>query len=175
MILILILGIVLLSCENKKEEKPQQNIVELPEEKGEIKNGRYGNIKVGYVTKPENWYRFHDKNSSENAVQLSLTPMDIVTLDIVSTNNEATAEQLRDDTYQGHIDELGTPKESLIKSDGEINGFKSKQLIIKIPDGRELTMNLIDYEGKVYYISLEGMPDKKSELEKVVNTWKPNE
>ena len=36
-------------------------------------------------------------------------------------------------------------------------------------------MNLIDYEGKVYYIALEGMPDKKSELEKVVNTWKPNE
>ena len=153
--------------EKKKEESTNNENTVAMEQKMEE---RYGSSLVGYVTKPEDWKYFYDKNASQNAKQISLTPFDIITLDIVSTGDQETAEQLRDRSYEGYITEMGVPEENISKEDIEVNGFKGKGFTIKVLDGRELIVYLIDYDTNVYYISQEGMPDKREELKKVVNT-----
>ncbi|BBM36900.1 hypothetical protein [Pseudoleptotrichia goodfellowii] len=169
-ILLLILSIIVLSCNNKKEETIKKE--EITENTYQTK--RYGSFLVGFVDMPNDWFEFEDPDAMENAVQLAVTPYDIITLNIYSVNNQRTAEEWRKILYKKYINQ-GISNDNITQKDVKINGYNAKQIAIKIPDGRELTMNLIDYEGKVYYIALEGMPDKKSELEKVVNTWKPNE
>ncbi len=168
--LILIILSFSFSCGNSKEQEQTTKENKITE----VKEERYGSELVGYVTKPEEWKYFYDKDASPNAKQLSLTPFDIVTLDIVSSNNQATAEELRDRSYEGYINERGVPKENIIKKDIVVNNFKGKGFTIKIPDGREITINLIDYNGNVYFISQEGIPEKSQELSKVVNTWQPD-
>lgn len=170
-LLTIFLTILLISCGTKQQEekKPQkENTVK------ENKEERYGSELVGYVTKPEEWKYFNDANASPNAKQISLTPFDIVTLDILSTDNQVTAEELRDRSYEGYINERGVPKENITKKEVTVNNFKGKGLTIKIPDGREIIINLIDHNGNVYFISQEGMPEKREELSKVVNTWRPD-
>ena len=170
-LLLISLTTLLISCENKQQEEKkvqEENIVK------ENKEERYGSDLVGYVTKPGEWKYFNDVNASPNAKQISLTPFDIVTLDIVSTGNQSTAEELRDRSYEGYVNERGVPKENITKKDVVVNNFKGKGLTIKIPDGREIIINLIDYNGNVYFISQEGMSEKSQELSKVVNTWRPN-
>ena len=175
LVLVLITGIFLLSCGNK-QSKDTSNISS-EQVKNNIKSNqdeRYGSDLVGYVTKPEEWKYFNDENASQNAKQLSITPFDIVTLDILSTDNQATAEELRDKSYESYITERGIPKENITKEDVTVNNFKGKGFTIKIPDGREVKVNLIDYNGNIYFISQEGMPEKSEELKKVINTWRPD-
>ena len=58
-----------------------------------VRGTRYGSDTVGYVTKPENWLEFTDPNSSPTAVQLSIDPVNIVTLDIISKDGKANSEK----------------------------------------------------------------------------------
>lgn len=174
-VLILIAGTFLLSCGNKQSKDTSGNSSEQVKNIEKTTNEeRYGSDLVGYVTKPEDWKYFNDENASPNAKQLSVTPFDIVTLDILSTDNQATAEELRDRSYESYITERGIPKENITKEDVTVNNFKGKGFTIKIPDGREVKVNLIDYNGNVYFVSQEGMPEKSEELKKVVNTWRPD-
>lgn len=174
-VIILIAGAFLLSCGNKHSKDTSSNSSEKVERSEKtIKEERYGSDLVGYVTKPEDWKYFNDENASPNAKQLSVTPFDIVTLDILSTDNQATAEELRDRSYESYITERGVPKENITKEDITVGNFKGKGFTIKIPDGREVKVNLIDYNGNVYFVSQEGMPEKSEELKKVVNTWRPD-
>ena len=168
--LILIILSFSFSCGNSKEQEQTTKKNKITE----VKEGRYGSELVGYVTKPEEWKYFYDKDASPNAKQLSLTPFDIVTLDIVSSNNQATAEELRDRSYEGYINERGVPKENIIKKDIVVNNFKGKGFTIKIPDGRILIVNYIENDGNIYHISQEGLPKYQEELKKIVDTWLPD-
>lgn len=62
-----------------------------------------------------------------------------------------------------------------IWKDVEINGYKGKQVTVKIPDGRIFIVNYIENNGNIYHISQEGLPEYQEELKKVVDTWLPNE
>ena len=42
--------------------------------------------------------------------------------------------------------------------DSEIGNYKGKQVTVKVPDGRILIVNYIEYNNNVYYISQEGLP-----------------
>ena len=172
---ILFLGLYLLSCGNKtKSEENKQE-----EKKGTVENTEksteniYGSNLVGYVTKPNDWMEFEDPDSSVNAVQLSIDPVNIITLDIVGVNGNLTVEKAVLLIKKRYLN-FGISLENISEKNIEINGYKGKQVTIKIPDGRVLIVNYIEDNGNIYHISQEGLPKDQNELTKVVNTWRPD-
>ena len=139
-----------------------------------VQGTRYGSDTVGYVTKPENWLEFTDPNSSPTAVQLSIDPVNIVTLDIISKDGKANSEKAAYVLMQKYLNE-GIPKENITLDPVDINGYQGTSLTIKYNDGTIMIINCIDYEGKVYFISMEGLQNRQTlmEMAKVIETWKP--
>ena len=139
-----------------------------------VQGTRYGSDTVGYVTKPENWLEFTDPNSSPTAVQLSIDPVNIVTLDIISKDGKANSEKAAYVLMQKYLNE-GIPKENITLDPVDINGYQGTSLTIKYKDGTIMIVNCIDYDGKVYFISMEGLQNRQilMEMAKVIETWKP--
>ena len=135
---------------------------------------RYGSDTVGYVTKPENWLEFTDPNSSPTAVQLSIDPVNIVTLDLLSKDGKANSEKASYVLMQKYLNE-GIPKENITLDPVDVNGYQGTSLTIKYKDGTIMIVNCIDYDGKVYFISMEGLQNRQTlmEMAKVIETWKP--
>ena len=139
-----------------------------------VQGTRYGSDTVGYVTKPENWLEFTDPNSSPTAVQLSIDPVNIVTLDIISKDGKANSEKAAYVLMQKYLNE-GIPKENITLDPVDVNGYQGTSLTIKYKDGTIMIVNCIDYNGKVYFISMEGLQNRQTlmEMAKVIETWKP--
>ena len=139
-----------------------------------VQGTRYGSDTVGYVTKPENWLEFTDPNSSPTAVQLSIDPVNIVTLDIISKDGKANSEKAAYVLMQKYLNE-GIPKENITLDPVDINGYQGTSLTIKYNDGTIMIVKCIDHEGKVYFISMEGLQNRQTlmEMAKVIETWKP--
>ena len=139
-----------------------------------VQGTRYGSDTVGYVTKPENWLEFTDPNSSPTAVQLSIDSVNIVTLDILSKDAKANSEKAAYVLMQKYLNE-GIPKENITLDPVDINGYQGTSLTIKYNDGTIMIVNCIDHEGKVYFISMEGLQNRQTlmEMAKVIETWKP--
>ena len=139
-----------------------------------VQGTRYGSDTVGYVTKPENWLEFTDPNSSPTAVQLSIDPVNIVTLDIISKDGKANSEKAAYVLMQKYLNE-GIPKENITLDPVDVNGYQGTSLTIKYKDGTIMIVNCIDYDGKVYFISMEGLQNRQTlmEMAKVIETWKP--
>lgn len=139
-----------------------------------VQGTRYGSDTVGYVTKPENWLEFTDPNSSPTAVQLSIDPVNIVTLDIISKDGKANSEKTAYVLMQKYLNE-GIPKENITLDPVDVNGYQGTSLTIKYKDGTIMIVNCIDYDGKVYFISMEGLQNRQTlmEMAKVIETWKP--
>ena len=139
-----------------------------------VQGTRYGSDTVGYVTKPENWLEFTDPNSSPTAVQLSIDPVNIVTLDIISKDGKANSEKAAYVLMQKYLNE-GIPKENITLDPVDINGYQGTSLTIKYNDGTIMIINCSDHEGKVYFISMEGLQNRQTlmEMAKVIETWKP--
>ena len=139
-----------------------------------VQGTRYGSDTVGYVTKPENWLEFTDPNSSPTAVQLSIDPVNIVTLDIISKDGKANSEKAAYVLMQKYLNE-GIPKENITLDPVDINGYQGTSLTIKYNDGTIMIVNCIDHEGKVYFISMEGLQNRQTlmEMANVIETWKP--
>lgn len=114
---------------------------------------------------------FEDSNASQNAKQLTPDSVNIVTLDVVAVDGSSTAEQAAAVTQERYVNS-GIKDVSL--KDSEIGNYKGKQVTVKVPDGRILIVNYIEYNNNVYYISQEGLPKYQNELTKVVNTWRPD-
>ena len=163
---------VLISCGNEKNK----NISET-ETKNKIETGRnlrYGSGKVGYITKTEKWLEFVDPDASINAVQIAIDPVNIITLDIVGVNGNSTVDRAVSRTKERYLN-FGISSEDIVEKDVKINGYKGKQVTVKIPDGRIFIVNYIENNGNIYHISQEGLPEYQEELKKVVYTWLPNE
>ena len=163
---------VLISCGNEKNK----NISET-ETKNKIETGRnlrYGSGKVGYITKTEKWLEFVDPDASINAVQIAIDPVNIITLDIVGVNGNSTVDRAVSRTKERYLN-FGISSEDIVEKDVKINGYKGKQVTVKIPDGRIFIVNYIENNGNIYHISQEGLPEYQEELKKVVDTWLPNE
>ena len=139
-----------------------------------VQGTRYGSDTVGYVTKPENWLEFTDPNSSPTAVQLSIDSANIVTLDILSKDAKANSEKAAYVLMQKYLNE-GIPKENITLDPVDVNGYQGTSLTIKYKDGTIMIVNCIDYDGKVYFISMEGLQNRQTlmEMAKVIETWKP--
>ena len=139
-----------------------------------VQGTRYGSDTVGYVTKPENWLEFTDPNSSPTAVQLSIDPVNIVTLDIISKDGKVNSEKAAYVLMQKYLNE-GIPKENITLDPVDVNGYQGTSLTIKYKDGTIMIVNCIDYDGKVYFISMEGLQNRQTlmEMAKVIETWKP--
>lgn len=139
-----------------------------------VQGTRYGSDTVGYVTKPGNWLEFTDPNSSPTAVQLSIDPVNIVTLDIISKDGKANSEKAAYVLMQKYLNE-GIPKENITLDPVDVNGYQGTSLTIKYKDGTIMIVNCIDYDGKVYFISMEGLQNRQTlmEMAKVIETWKP--
>ena len=139
-----------------------------------VQGTRYGSDTVGYVTKPENWLEFTDPNSSPTAVQFSIDPVNIVTLDIISKDGKANSEKAAYVLMQKYLNE-GIPKENITLDPVDVNGYQGTSLTIKYKDGTIMIVNCIDYDGKVYFISMEGLQNRQTlmEMAKVIETWKP--
>jgi len=69
----------------------------------------------------------------------------------------------------------GIPKENITLDPVDINGYQGTSLTIKYNDGTIMIVNCIDHEGKVYFISMEGLQNRQTlmEMAKVIETWKP--
>lgn len=80
---------------------------------------------MGYVTKPNDWMEFEDPDSSVNAVQLSIDPVNIITLDIVGVNGNSTVEKAVLLTKKRYLN-LGISLENISEKNIEINGYKGK-------------------------------------------------
>lgn len=144
------------------------------ETKNTVQGMRYRSDTVSYVTKPENWLEFTDPNSSPTAVQLSIDPVNIVTLDLLSKDEKANSEKAAYVLMQKYLNE-GIPKENITLDPVDINGYQGTSLTIKYNDGTIMIVNCIDHEGKVYFISMEGLQNRQTliEMAKVIETWKP--
>ena len=157
-----------------KQESNSGNIETKDKAENTVQGTRYGSDTVGYVTKPENWLEFTDPNSSPTAVQLSIDPVNIVTLDIISKDGKANSEKAAYVLMQKYLNE-GIPKENITLDPVDINGYQGTSLTIKYKDGTIMIVNCIDYDGKVYFISMEGLQNRQTlmEMAKVIETWKP--
>ncbi|WP_299571688.1 hypothetical protein [uncultured Leptotrichia sp.] len=129
-----------------------------------------------YVKKTENKLPLiqTDPNSSPTAVQLSIDPVNIVTLDLLSKDGKANSEKAAYVLMQKYLNE-GIPKENITLDPVDINGYQGTSLTIKYNDGTIMIINCIDHEGKVYFISMEGLQNRQTlvEMAKVIETWKP--
>ena len=163
---------VLISCGNDNNKKIPETETKNKIETG--KNLRYGSGKVGYVTKTEKWLEFVDLDASINAVQIAIDPVNIITLDIVGVNGNSTVDRAVSRTKERYLN-FGILSEDIVEKDVEINGYKGKQVTVKIPDGRIFIVNYIENNGNIYHISQEGLPEYQEELKKVVDTWLPNQ
>ena len=184
---LLFLMLLLFSCgDNNRENEDTANTTTTTKQKSnsgntdtETKNKtentiqgiRYGNDTVGYVTKPENWLEFTDPNSSPTAVQLSIDPVNIVTLDLLSKDGKANSEKAAYVLMQKYLNE-GIPKENITLDPVDVNGYQGTRLTIKYKDGTIMIVNCIDYDGKVYFISMEGLQNRQTlmEMAKVIET-----
>ena len=157
-----------------KQESNSGNTETKDKAENTVQGTRYGSDTVGYVTKPENWLEFTDPNSSPTAVQLSIDPVNIVTLDIISKDGKANSEKAAYVLMQKYLNE-GIPKENITLDPVDINGYQGTSLTIKYKDGTIMIVNCIDYDGKVYFISMEGLQNRQTlmEMAKVIETWKP--
>lgn len=138
----------------------------------QISGTRYGNRNVGYVTKPSNWINFKDPNSSPNTVQIAIDPVNIVTLDVIMANGQATSNEAILVTQEKYLNS-GIKKENIKIKDVSLNGYKGKRIKIDFPDGTVYTVNYIDYNGNIYLITQEGLPEYQDKLSKVIDTWNP--
>ena len=163
---------VLISCGNDNNKKIPETETENKIEKE--KNLRYGSGKVGYVTKTEKWLEFVDPDASINAVQIAIDPVNIITLDIVGVNGNSTVDRAVSRTKERYLN-FGISSKDIVEKDVKINGYKGKQVTVKIPDGRIFIVNYIENNGNIYHISQEGLPEYQEELKKVVDTWLPDE
>ena len=50
---------------------------------------------------------------------------------------------------------------------------KGKKVRISFPNGTLYIANIIDYNGNIYFVSQEGLPEYQNELSQVINTWNP--
>lgn len=157
-----------------KQESNSGNTETKNKAENTVQGTRYGSDTVGYVTKPENWLEFTDPNSSPTAVQLSIDPVNIVTLDIISKDGKANSEKAAYVLMQKYLNE-GIPKENITLDPVDVNGYQGTSLTIKYKDGTIMIVNCIDYDGKVYFISMEGLQNRQTlmEMAKVIETWKP--
>lgn len=157
-----------------KQESNSGNTETKDKAENTVQGTRYGSDTVGYVTKPENWLEFTDPNSSPTAVQLSIDPVNIVTLDIISKDGKANSEKAAYVLMQKYLNE-GIPKENITLDPVDVNGYQGTSLTIKYKDGTIMIVNCIDYDGKVYFISMEGLQNRQTlmEMAKVIETWKP--
>ena len=157
-----------------KQESNSGNTETKNKAENTVQGTRYGSDTVGYVTKPENWLEFTDPNSSPTAVQLSIDPVNIVTLDIISKDGKANSEKAAYVLMQKYLNE-GIPKENITSDPVDVNGYQGTSLTIKYKDGTIMIVNCIDYDGKVYFISMEGLQNRQTlmEMAKVIETWKP--
>lgn len=163
---------ILISCGNDNNKNISKTETKNKIEAG--RNLRYGSGKVGYVTKTEKWLEFVDPDASINAVQIAIDPVNIITLDIVGVNGNSTVDRAVSRTKERYLN-FGISSEDIVEKDVKINGYKGKQVTVKIPDGRIFIVNYIENNGNIYHISQEGLPEYQEELKKVVDTWLPNE
>ena len=138
----------------------------------ETLGSRYGSKNVGYVTKPSNWFNFFDPDSSPNTVQITRDGVNIVTLDVIIANGEATSNEAALVIQEKYLNS-GIKKENITIKDTNINGYKGKKVRISFPDGTLFIVNFIDYNGNIYFVSQEGLPEYQNELSEVINTWNP--
>ena len=138
----------------------------------QISGTRYGSKNVGYVTKPSNWFNFFDPDSSPNTVQITRDGVNIVTLDVIIANGEATSNEAALVIQEKYLNS-GIKKENITIKDTNINGYKGKKVRISFPDGTLFIANFIDYNGNIYFVSQEGLPEYQNELSEVINTWNP--
>ncbi|WP_314392854.1 hypothetical protein [Leptotrichia shahii] len=138
----------------------------------QISGTRYGSKNVGYVTKPSNWFNFFDPDSSPNTVQITRDGVNIVTLDVIIANGEATSNEAALVIQEKYLNS-GIKKENITIKDTNINGYKGKKVRISFPDGTLFIANFIDYNGNIYFVSQEGLPEYENELSEVINTWNP--
>jgi len=138
----------------------------------QISGTRYGSKNVGYVTKPSNWLNFFDPDSSPNTVQITRDGVNIVTLDVIIANGEATSNEAALVIQEKYLNS-GIKKENITIKDTNINGYKGKKVRISFPDGTLFIANFIDYNGNIYFVSQEGLPEYQNELSEVINTWNP--
>ena len=138
----------------------------------QISGTRYGSKNVGYVTKPSNWFNFFDPDSSPNTVQITRDGVNIVTLDVIIANGEATSNEAALVIQEKYLNS-GIKKENITIKDTNINGYKGKKVRISFPDGTLFIANFIDYNGNIYFVSQEWLPEYQNELSEVINTWNP--
>lgn len=132
---------------------------------------RVGNTTVGFIDFPNGWTNFYDPNAGTTAVQISKGPINIVTLDTVPNDGNLVATQ-GIINLQNHFLQMGLKKENTKLAKATINGNKAEELNISVPDGRKLIIYLIDKDKKIYYISLEGLPEEIPNLFNVIdNSW----
>ena len=89
-------------------------------------------------------------------------------------NGNSTVDRAVSRTKERYLN-FGISSEDIVEKDVEINGYKGKQVTVKIPDGRIFIVNYIENNGNIYHISQEGLPEYQEELKKVVDTWLPDE
>lgn len=140
----------------------------------QISGTRYGSKNVGYVTKPSNWFNFFDPDSSPNTVQITRDGVNIITLDVlfVEKKGQVTSNEVALVIREKYLNS-GIKKENTTIKDTNINGYKGKKVRISFPNGTLYIANIIDYNGNIYFVSQEGLPEYQNELSEVINTWNP--
>lgn len=130
------------------------------------KGQRIGNEEYGYVTVPDNWYKFYDVDGN-NSLQYSYANTYIVSLNVI--NGSIDAETAAKSIVYGTKSEEGVQQVSY--NDSKIGKYNGYLISTYYSDGTWLYIYLIKAEdNKIHYISIEG-PDKNSEYFNIPSTF----
>ncbi len=194
--LVLILGIAVLSCGQKQGEANELNntVSQQTTQQGQnfqnnniqgqqsntqsqqqqvSTSSRFGNATVGFIDQPNGWSYFKDPQATPTAMQLSKNGVDIITLDQNPAGGNNAKEAISN-MYNGLVKVGFITNNNAELLNGKVNGYDALMLKAIAPDGKVLMMMFVDYNGKVYYVAVEGASEEvMNTLDIVDKSWNP--
>ena len=193
--LVLILGIAVLSCGQKQGEANELNntVSQQTTQQGQnfqnnniqgqqsntqsqqqvSTSSRFGNATVGFIDQPNGWSYFKDPQATPTAMQLSKNGVDIITLEQNPAGGNNAKEAISN-MYNGLVKVGFITNNNAELLNGKVNGYDALMLKAIAPDGKVLMMMFVDYNGKVYYVAVEGASEEvMNTLDIVDKSWNP--
>lgn len=106
-------------------------------------------------------------------MQLSKNGVDIITLDQNPAGGNNAKEAISN-MYNGLVKVGFITNNNAELLNGKVNGYDALMLKAIAPDGKVLMMMFVDYNGKVYYVAVEGVSEEvMNTLDIVDKSWNP--
>lgn len=199
MLLALILGMLVISCGQKKETgnetNEQNNLTTETNQNNQnsqnlqniqntlntqnvqntenIQDGKFGNSTVGTINYPEGWNVVSGNAGNQTAMMIASTSGESITLDLMPSQNGVNALK-GTELMHSELKKQGFTDDDMSIYQGEINNYPAYMLSASVENGNRIMMIFINAEGKVYYISIIAPSETIMNVLEIVNSsWSP--